>query len=111
MRTLLLNTATLALVLGSFAAATVSAADAGAEAAKAKPYPLTTCIVSGDKFGGEMGDPIVKVYGDREIKLCCKGCIKKFEADQAGYIKKIDAAAAQAPAPATPAPPARPESR
>lgn len=100
---ILLNAA--ALLLGLIAPGMASAADSGAEAAKVKPYPLTTCIVSGDKFGGDMGEPIIKVYGDREIKLCCKGCIKKFEKDQAGYIKKIDEAAAKTSAPADPAAP------
>lgn len=102
---ILLNTAALALLLGLITPGMASAADTGAETAKVKPYPLTTCIVSGDKFGGDMGEPIVKVYGDREIKLCCKGCIKKFEKDQAGYIKKIDEAIAAVPAPADPAAP------
>lgn len=102
---LLLNTTALALLLGPIASGMASAADAGAETAKVKPYPLTTCVVSGDTFGGDMGEPIVKVYGDREIKLCCKGCIKKFEKDQAGYIQKIDEAAAKASTPAGPAAP------
>lgn len=60
-------------------------------AAPSDPYPLATCIVSGKKLG-EMGDPIVKVYDGREIKFCCSGCPKKFEADKAGFLKKLDAA-------------------
>lgn len=59
---------------------------------KTKPYPLTTCIVSGEKLGG-MGDPYVHTYQDREIKFCCKGCLKTFNKDAAGYVKKIDEAA------------------
>ncbi len=58
---------------------------------KAKPYPLTTCIVSGEKLGG-MGDPYVHTYQNREIKFCCKSCLKNFNKDAAGYLKKIDAA-------------------
>ena len=54
------------------------------------PYTLDTCPVSGEKLG-EMGDPIVKVYDGREVRFCCDGCIDKFEADQAGYLAKIDA--------------------
>ena len=99
MRTIL-TAAALALLIGSFAIGDASAADGGADAPKVKPYPLTTCIVSGDALGGDMGEPIVKVYGDREIKFCCKDCIKQFEADQAAFVKKIDEAAAKAPAPA-----------
>ena len=55
-----------------------------------KAYPLDTCIVSDEKLG-EMGDPVIKIYGDQEIKFCCKSCIKKFEKDQAKYLKKLPA--------------------
>lgn len=62
------------------------------------PYPLDTCPVSGGKLGS-MGEPIVKMYGGREVRLCCAGCIGKFEGDKPGYFAKIDAriAADQAP--------------
>jgi hypothetical protein len=53
------------------------------------PYPLGTCVVSGEKLGS-MGKPIVKEYDGREVRLCCSGCIKQFEADKAGFMKKID---------------------
>lgn len=57
---------------------------------KSDPYPLETCPVTGKKLGS-MGDPIVKTYDGREVRFCCGGCPKKFEADKAGYWKKIDA--------------------
>jgi YHS domain-containing protein len=69
------------------------AADKKAE--KLKPYPLKTCIISGDKLG-EMGDPFVYAYEGREIKFCCKGCLKDFKKDPAKYVKKIDEEAAKA---------------
>ena len=59
---------------------------------KAKPYPLKTCIVSEEKLGGDMGDPYVFTYEGREIKLCCKSCLKDFNKDSAKYVKKIEAA-------------------
>ena len=62
---------------------------------KPKPYILKTCIVSGDKLG-EMGAPYVFVQDGREIKLCCKGCLKDFKKDAAKYMKKIDQAEAKA---------------
>jgi len=62
---------------------------------KPKPYPLKTCVVSGDKLG-EMGNPYVFVYKGREIKLCCKGCLKDFKKDPAKYVKQLDAADAKA---------------
>jgi YHS domain-containing protein len=61
---------------------------------KLKPYPLKTCIISGDKLG-EMGEPFVYEYQGREIKFCCKGCLKDFKKDPAKYIKMIDEAAAK----------------
>jgi YHS domain-containing protein len=54
------------------------------------PYPLNSCIVSGQPLGS-MGTPIVMAQGKREVRLCCKGCIKKFEKNTAEYLKKIDA--------------------
>ena len=58
---------------------------------KPKPYPLTTCVVSGEKLGGDMGKPYVFTHEGREIKLCCKSCLKDFKKDPAKYLKKLDA--------------------
>lgn len=65
-------------------------AEAPAAVAWSEPYALDTCPVSGQKLGS-MGDPVIKVYGGREVRLCCSGCIDKFEADPEGYFKAIDA--------------------
>jgi YHS domain-containing protein len=65
------------------------------KAEKLKPYTLKTCIISGDKLG-EMGDPFVYTYKDREIKFCCKGCLKDFNKDPKKYIKMIEEAEAKA---------------
>jgi hypothetical protein len=62
---------------------------------KAKPYTLKTCPVSGEKLG-EMGDPYAFVYKDREIKLCCKSCLKDFQKTPAKFIKKIEQEEAKA---------------
>lgn len=61
---------------------------------KAKPYPLKTCIVSGEEIN-EKGDmkPHVFTYEGQEVKLCCKSCLKDFNKDKAGYLKKIEEAA------------------
>ena len=40
---------------------------------KLKPYPLKTCMISGEKLGG-MGDAYVYEYQGREIKFCCQAC-------------------------------------
>ena len=62
----------------------------GASLASAAPvsYPLKTCLVSGNELGS-MGKVITKVYNDQEIKLCCKPCIKKFDANPAKYLGKL----------------------
>lgn len=58
---------------------------AAKESAKKNPYPLSTCLVSGEKLDS-MGKPYVFVYRDREIKLCCKACLKKFQKNPAKYM-------------------------
>ena len=40
-----------------------------------------------------MGKPYVFVHEGREVKLCCKNCLKDFNEDPAKFIAKIDAAA------------------
>lgn len=71
----------------------LSAAQAAeAKTEKPKPYPLKTCVVSGEKFGGDMGDPYVFTHQGREIKLCCKSCLKDFNKEPAKYIKKLEEA-------------------
>jgi YHS domain-containing protein len=43
-----------------------------------------------------MGDPFVYAYKGREIKFCCKGCLKDFNKAPDKYIKKIEEAEAKA---------------
>jgi len=62
--------------------------------AKAKPYPLKTCVVSGEKLG-DMGDGYTFVRDGQEVKLCCKDCLKDFDKNQAKYMKKIKEAEAK----------------
>ncbi len=57
-------------------------------AADVKPYPLKTCLVSGNDLDS-MGGPITKVYEGQEIRFCCKPCIKKYEANPAKYLSKL----------------------
>jgi hypothetical protein len=60
-------------------------------------YPLTTCVVSGEKLGS-MGPAYVYVHEEagkpkRLVKFCCKGCVKSFKKDPEKYLKKMDQAA------------------
>jgi YHS domain-containing protein len=43
-----------------------------------------------------MGEPFVYAYKGREIKFCCKNCLKDFNKDPAKYLKLIDEAEAKA---------------
>jgi hypothetical protein len=64
-----------------------------AEDAKAKPYPLKTCVVSGEELGKDADmKPHVFTYQGQEVKLCCKSCLKDFNKEPAKYIKKIEEA-------------------
>ena len=82
MKTTLRNLLTTALMGLTLALCTAQAAE------KARPYPLKTCVVSGNNLDS-MGGSITKVYDGQEIKFCCKPCIKKFEANQAKYLSKL----------------------
>ena len=59
-----------------------------AEAPKVKPYPIDTCLVSGEKLG-EMGKPLVFTHEGQEIKVCCKPCKPKFLKEPAKYLEKL----------------------
>jgi len=91
-----------ALLLAAPAAfAQDGAAKSGAADQAKAAYPLTTCVVSGDKLVGDMGGPVDYIYQekgkpDRLVRFCCKDCIKEFEKEPAKYLKKIDEAAAAA---------------
>lgn len=52
-------------------------------------YPLETCPVTGAQLGS-MGAPYVYLHEGREVRFCCKGCDKKFQASPETYLKKID---------------------
>jgi len=67
-----------------------------AAASKPIPYPFDYCLISGDKLGGDMGDPVSFVYTNngwnQEIKFCCSMCKPKFLKDPEKYLKIIKAA-------------------
>ncbi len=84
--------AALLLAAGLLAAASNPPADDTKTTKKdLKPYPLKTCVVSGEKLG-EMSPPYVFTYKDRQIKLCCKDCLGDFKKDPAKYVKKLEVA-------------------
>ena len=64
--------------------------DAKAPVRKGDAYAFETCQITGKKLGS-MGDPVVKLYGGREVRYCCGGCTKKFEKDLVTSFAKLDA--------------------
>ena len=81
------------MILTLLAALALGTAQApAAEESKTNTYPLSTCVVSGEKLG-EMGEPYIMQHEGREIRFCCKRCRKDFLKDPAKYLKLIDDAA------------------
>ncbi len=46
-------------------------------------FPVKMCIVSGEELGD---DPVGVAYKGRNIGLCCKSCVKKFNANPEKYV-------------------------
>jgi hypothetical protein len=111
---------TLAIVSAEMGAAAEAANQPGAKAAEPAPhgelvaitekdaawvkqakadYPLTDCVVSGEKLGSapdEMFDFIYREKGkpDCLVSFCCEGCSKDFLFEPSRFIKKLDDASA-----------------
>ena len=66
-----------------------------------KPYPLEFCPVSDGKLGS-MGKPVVFVYQDQEIRLCCQECRKEFDATPAKFLAKLESKPKPAEKPSQP---------
>ncbi len=62
---------------------------------RADDYPIKTCVVTGDPFGGDLGAPIDVKYKGRTVRLCCKACVKKFNASPDKYVAILDAETAK----------------
>jgi len=60
------------------------------------PYPLDTCIVSGEKLGADAKVVVLSGQKDplqngRQMKFCCPKCEASFAAEPAKYIRELDA--------------------
>jgi hypothetical protein len=49
----------------------------------------TVCPVSGEELGS-MGDPIIVTHAGQSVQLCCKSCVKTFNADPEKYLAKLN---------------------
>jgi len=84
-----LKTITAVTLAAAYLAAPLAGFAAEKKEEKAKPYTLDKCIVTDEKLG-EMGKPYVFTHEGREIKMCCKSCLKDFNKDPKKYIKKLE---------------------
>jgi hypothetical protein len=84
-----MKTKTLLTLFGALAMSALTLASSFA----GDSYPLKTCIVSGDVYGGDLGPPVKITYKGREVILCCNSCVKKFNRDPDKYMAILDAAA------------------
>jgi YHS domain-containing protein len=58
--------------------------------AQQKPtYPLTTCVVSGEKLDGGQMQAVDYLYNNQLVRFCCNGCISKFEKDPEKYLSML----------------------
>jgi len=77
-------------------AATAETASAPAKvtkktAAKPKPYPLKTCLVTGDGLD-DMDERVSLVYEGQTFEFCCKPCVKKFNKNPGKYVRALEKA-------------------
>ena len=93
-----LKTFTAAVLIAAFATAPLAGFAAESKDAKPKPYPMDTCVVSGEKLGEGGMKTHTFTHEGQEVKLCCKSCLKDFKKEPAKYIKKIQEAQAKAKA-------------
>lgn len=63
-----------------------------ADAVVPKDYPLKTCVISGEPFGGDM-IPFKATHEGTDVWLCCKRCKGKFDKEPAKYTQKVKDAA------------------
>lgn len=87
-----MKTVLITLAVACFAGSALHAEDAPKPEVAAKPYPLDTCVVAGEKLG-TMGKPYRHLHEGKEVQFCCKSCLPKFKKDPAKYMKKLEDAA------------------
>lgn len=81
------TTITSAIIASAFALVSC-AAPGGAGQAGVKRYTSDMCVVTDNKLGS-MGDPVTKVYGNQEVKFCCKPCVAKYEKNPEKFATNI----------------------
>lgn len=82
---LLLTAAAVLLSACGTTAPTATSGSSGTAVSGVNPYPLKTCIVTGNELGS-MGDDQSFVYQGQEIKVCCEPCVAKFHKNPQKYL-------------------------
>lgn len=81
-------------IVAALAAAFITTTAFAAPAGVPKTYPLTTCVVSGEKLG-EHGKPVKVTSEGTDVWLCCKSCVKDFNKEPAKFVKMVKDAPAK----------------
>ena len=79
------------LILAGLTTLLASCATGGGATASlggAKPYPLKTCIVTGNDLNS-MGDQQSIVHEGQVVKFCCEPCVGKFKKHPAKHLAKL----------------------
>ena len=53
-----------------------------------KPYPLETCLVTGDGLD-DMDERVTTVHEGQTFQFCCKPCLKKFNKNPGKFVKAL----------------------
>ncbi|GEM_PF-5223302 len=69
-------------------APTVVVSPSEEQLAGTKAYTAETCVVSGEELGG-MGEPVVALIGDQQVKLCCDHCVPDLKKNPAKFLTKV----------------------
>lgn len=73
-------------------------AEAPSTAGETIPYPLTTCIVSGEGLE-DHGEPHLIEHEGREVRFCCPDCGDSFKQNPVRFLEKLDRLAGTAAPP------------
>jgi hypothetical protein len=82
----------ISLCVLALVAATLASTALAADSVPPAPDLLKSCPVSGEKLDAGMGKPVVFIYKNQEVKLCCKSCKKDFDKDPDKFLVKIRSA-------------------
>ena len=82
------NKSAIATLAAMFLGSTFTLADSSVP----KSYPLSKCVVFGEKLG-EQGNPVKVTSDGTDVYSCCKSCLKDFNKDPKKFVKMVTDAA------------------